>query len=263
VAGADDDDVVSLFLAHGFLLRLAARFARARGPGVQRRTLSMRIVSATGELEDRDPGLGRSLAEPLQGPSGVLRRFNTSLRTRSSPRRRPLSLAGRRELEPWTPGSRDTGGDENPFKCEYLGRHLPEAFAAEPIPRAEERFQLEDDRTILAETRHHADQVAIVRGRWKLIHDRQRRQFMLFDLERDPTERVNLFARRPRVSRPLQDILRDYDARPGRKPEAEPMGEELREVLETLGYVEQGEPNDSRRTRPLGRGHQEEPRIRR
>ena len=111
-------------------------------------------------------------------------------------------------------------------------------------------FRLQHDRTILAETRHHADQVAVVRGRWKLIHDRQREQFILFDLDRDPAERVNLLARRPRISRSLRDILSAYEKRPGRKPDAQPVGDELREELESLGYLERGKPDDSQPTTP-------------
>jgi arylsulfatase A-like enzyme len=128
--------------------------------------------------------------------------------------------------------------DVAPTLLEMVGLPVPDTFAGQPIPRERSQFRLQEDRTIVAETHHHSDQLAVVKGSWKLIHDRQRKRLMLFDLNRDPTEQFDALGKQYPISKDLQAVLREYEARPGRLPDPAPVSDEFREVLKALGYVE-------------------------
>jgi arylsulfatase A-like enzyme len=128
--------------------------------------------------------------------------------------------------------------DVAPTLLEMVGLPVPDTFAGQPIPRERNQFRLQEDRTVFAETHHHSDQLAVVKGPWKLIHDRQRKRLMLFDLNRDPTEQFDKFGKQYPISKDLQAVLREYEARPGRLPDPAPVSDEFREVLKALGYVE-------------------------
>jgi hypothetical protein len=71
-------------------------------------------------------------------------------------------------------------------------------------------------------------------GRWMTGAHRTRRAHgntpQYQKQRRDLTESVNLFGRRPRISRPLRDILREYETSPRLEPEVKPVGGQFREV---------------------------------
>jgi arylsulfatase A-like enzyme len=82
--------------------------------------------------------------------------------------------------------------------------------------------------------------VAARRGPWKLIHGEQTRQQALFDLERDPDERVNLVRKNENVARELLAAIEGRKGRIAEAPELDDEELERRRIqeLRKLGYVE-------------------------
>ncbi|MDY7107934.1 MAG: sulfatase [Planctomycetota bacterium] len=78
-------------------------------------------------------------------------------------------------------------------------------------------------------------------GRWLLIHDGQTDARALFDLLEDPAGLVNVADRHPEVVEELLAVLRTYDAGETTgvfvAPPADPISEERKRALESLGYT--------------------------
>lgn len=95
-------------------------------------------------------------------------------------------------------------------------------------------------RSVFAETWRERKVRGVVRGEFKLIHDRETGQAQLFNLARDPEERENLFAARRGRADSLMAALNGWQAsdpyrqRPGPRVE---IGDEERERLRSLGYT--------------------------
>ena len=119
-------------------------------------------------------------------------------------------------------------------------------FAGESVARAlRGEAELGPERPILLVRRHYEPgiidgvrvngvQLAVRQGRWKYIEGAAFRVRELYDLERDPGERVNRFREEPGVARRLAALLA-----PLRRSKRVPrLDEDTRRGLEALGYVE-------------------------
>ncbi|MHC4944556.1 MAG: sulfatase [Planctomycetota bacterium] len=81
---------------------------------------------------------------------------------------------------------------------------------------------------------------SLVMGRWKLIASRNKKDApQLFDLEKDPVERQNVYASEPEVAEKMEMILNaeQQRAESGEKAEELPLTPEELKVLEALGYT--------------------------
>jgi hypothetical protein len=77
-------------------------------------------------------------------------------------------------------------------------------------------------------------------GDWKLILDNQRGTVELFDLGRDPEERLDRMAEEAEVGGRLLEDLHAFMERAGKEAMGKATGEidsDLKERLEALGYV--------------------------
>ena len=110
----------------------------------------------------------------------------------------------------------------------------------EPV-YSEVAFDEKQRRRIWA-TRRSADMRAVVRGRYKLIHDRGTDLYELYDLKRDPGEKLDLAATMPELYRELRmelDRLSDQAVAIRPVPEAtRELGPDEEEQLRQLGYIE-------------------------
>ncbi|MBM4245162.1 MAG: DUF229 domain-containing protein [Deltaproteobacteria bacterium] len=84
----------------------------------------------------------------------------------------------------------------------------------------------------------------VVSRRHQLLHDVQRDESHLYDLEADPTEQVDIAAQQPALVGQLLTVLRERLAEnerrnPGRPAEQRPIDEETRRQLRALGYVDE------------------------
>lgn len=86
--------------------------------------------------------------------------------------------------------------------------------------------------------------VSVQDRRWKLTLDREAGALTLFDLERDPLERVDVAAENPEVADRLEKALRKWDssqpdlAALRQRYQGVEVSEEIRERLRQLGYIE-------------------------
>lgn len=155
----------------------------------------------------------------------------------------PLVVAGP-GLEPRRVGEVVSTLDLFPTLLELLGLPVPENDGESLVPLLEGRPGYLRD-AALSEAPSGTDDVAraLRAGDWKLIADWRSRSVGLFDLASDPAETVNRFedpaaaSERERLWARLRDLGRELEAaRQVDAPKAE-LSEELRENLESLGYV--------------------------
>lgn len=84
-----------------------------------------------------------------------------------------------------------------------------------------------------------ADVRAVVRGRHKLMHDRLRDEYLLFDLEADPHERRDLSGERPKLFTAMRAELEREPVVAGRHDSEERTLDPAEiEMLRDLGYIE-------------------------
>ena len=107
------------------------------------------------------------------------------------------------------------------------------------------RGQVRPARVLRLSSRYKDDfaelELALRRGRWKLVLRGASDRAELFDLDRDPGERRDLSASHPRRAAEMERVLRDwYAARSpsGSDPTAAP-DEELARALRELGYLDE------------------------
>jgi arylsulfatase A-like enzyme len=74
-------------------------------------------------------------------------------------------------------------------------------------------------------------------GRFKLEHDAETRESRLFDLTLDPAERHDVEDTHPEVAARLFEALKEYLEQAPASRRSEPLGEEERRLLESLGYL--------------------------
>jgi len=74
-------------------------------------------------------------------------------------------------------------------------------------------------------------------GRFKLEHDLETRESRLFDLAVDPAERTDVKKAHPEVAARLSDALERYLEKAPAGRRSEPLTEEERRLLESLGYL--------------------------
>ncbi len=123
---------------------------------------------------------------------------------------------------------------KGPAGYDFDGRALP--LADVPALRALA------ERPVFSETETRGRWLqSVVRGRWKLIFDRQRKRMKFFDLEQDPGERHNLAADPSPELKQLARELRAWNqAVDPRRPQAQQPPEltaKERERLRALGYL--------------------------
>jgi arylsulfatase A-like enzyme len=93
----------------------------------------------------------------------------------------------------------------------------------------------------LSVSRHEPNLRGIRQDRWKYVRELQRpRQGLLYDLEADPGERLNLFSEEQRIRAELSAKLDAFltDVHTARGPRLQEVGEETLEQLRALGYVD-------------------------
>jgi len=137
--------------------------------------------------------------------------------------RAPATVDGQRELL-----------DVAPTICSFHGVSAPPAFEGEPLFEG-------GPRTVRA-TGSFNDDVQVVAARddgWKYIavgDDREE----LYDLSADPGEQADRAAEDPARCEQLRDAIPRhlFEARSGRRPDAEDVDEDVAQRLEELGYME-------------------------
>ena len=133
-----------------------------------------------------------------------------------------------------------------------LAPTLSELFGLEPFEGRDgtsllpflrgEHVRTLDDRDLIFEAAHNA-QVAVRRGRWKLIWPlktvpRLPAQPELYDLEADPDELIDRFDEEPEVVAKLLPAIDRWLARSKLRPDELPsLPEDVLEELKNLGYT--------------------------
>lgn len=151
---------------------------------------------------------------------------------------------GRGEFRPRVP-ERVRTLDVAPTVLGFAGLRVPESFdgrSLEPLMRWPG-----EGRDVLARTvRHHSDKVALLHGRWKLIHTYAGNRVAdeLFDLDDDPHEQRSVADSHPRVVVSLRRLLAgrleemEADPVPGLDESKVELTPEQTEDLRALGYVQ-------------------------
>jgi arylsulfatase A-like enzyme len=127
--------------------------------------------------------------------------------------------------------------DLAPTLLSLVDVEAPETWTGDPWPVTDGVLQPLEHRTVLAETRRYADLRGLVRGRWKIIDDRRASKTEVYDIPADPDEQNNRAGRAPAAA-PLVRALKEAYSGPEEAPILRKMGDEEREVLEALGYIE-------------------------
>ncbi|MFT4625378.1 MAG: choline-sulfatase [Myxococcota bacterium] len=127
--------------------------------------------------------------------------------------------------------------DLAPTLLDLVGVAAPSGFTGSPWPVTDGVLQPLEDRTVLGETRRYADLRSLVKGRWKVIDDRRAGVTEVYDIPADPDETRDRAGRAPAAD-PLVKALAEAYAAPEEAPTVRKMGEEEREVLQALGYLE-------------------------
>ena len=132
--------------------------------------------------------------------------------------------------------------DLAPTLLALLGVPVPEEFQGVPMTIApgEAGWTLlpAPDRPVYLETLRRKQRQGLVRGDLKVIHDLEADTWELYDLRRDPRERINLAEDRPDALAALRaELDRIRSGERAAAPEV-PLGAEMRERLQALGYVE-------------------------
>jgi arylsulfatase A-like enzyme len=113
----------------------------------------------------------------------------------------------------------------------YRGRNL-----LEPLPPKNLRPIYSETNFLAARTTF----TSVIVGKWKLIRSsRIKKGDLLFDLETDPGEKVNIFDDRPKVARNMTKILDGENRKAAAGVDAAPLEltPEEREALNSLGYM--------------------------
>jgi arylsulfatase A-like enzyme len=137
--------------------------------------------------------------------------------------------------------------DIAPTLLSLAGLPVPEEFSGTPLRTDRDHFVPGDGRTIFAETYRGGEQRGVLFGNWKLILNLTEQRTELYDLAADRVEARNRAEAEPRaVERGLR-LLEEHYAQERRQPEEMPPYPELRQQLESLGYLEE---TDSARGHP-------------
>lgn len=128
--------------------------------------------------------------------------------------------------------------DVAPTLLNLLRLPVPERFKGEPFLVQDGTLTAEGDRVIFAETYRFADKQGLRFGRWKLIHDREKQLFQLFDLQTDPREKKNLFSKRTEMAAKLQKTLAEHYQVARAQVEEQELTDDLKKQLKSLGYIQ-------------------------
>ena len=141
---------------------------------------------------------------------------------------------------PTRPGSRDERPVQLPELFDWIRAAARPGSGGMPEPGVPSRRpQLAEVHPITSDDARGGWR-ALWEGRYKL-HESTLGRHKLFDLERDPGERSNLFARDPETATRLSRRLREaFEALPDPPPASPPLrvDAETREALDRLGYLE-------------------------
>ena len=127
--------------------------------------------------------------------------------------------------------------DLAPTLCELLGVPVPEQFRGEPFAFDGSSFRVEGHRMVFMETLRKADKRGVRYDRWKLIHDREKQEYELFDLGADPEEKRNVVLKYAEVAERLKKSVEDHYRGERSLAEELQMSDRLRKQLEALGYL--------------------------
>jgi len=130
------------------------------------------------------------------------------------------------------------GIDVPPTILRLAGVPVPEAFRGRALPVVDDTFYVDASQPVFSETRREVDRQAIILDGWKLIEDKDKKTYQLFDLDLDPKERVNLYKKRPKKAEKLRTLLTEHFREPAEVAPTMPEDEEFNQLLEQLGYVE-------------------------
>lgn len=130
-----------------------------------------------------------------------------------------------------------TQSDIAPTICAQAQVPIPDVFKGKSIHRFGRRYSPLFDRTVYSETYRKADKRGVRKKRWKLIHDRENEQFELYNLINDPLEKRNRVAIKPKKTAELKALLKKYYQSGERKATEQKMSPDLKEKLESLGYL--------------------------
>lgn len=133
-----------------------------------------------------------------------------------------------------------------PTLLALAGLPIPATMQAPPLAFDERGFLPAEDRRVFAETRQSASKDAVVDGDWKLINDRKRSRYELYDLAADPIEKQNQRTEDKERLEAMKGVLREHRKLPRAKPgEQKELSEETRQALLALGYLNEddGQPD--------------------
>jgi len=122
-----------------------------------------------------------------------------------------------------------------------VGVDVPESFTGRPLPVVDEAFLLDPKHPVFSETRREVNRQAVVVDGWKLIEDKVKKTYQLYDLRMDPKEKFNQSKKMPRKRSELQQILTTHFRVPTVAAPKMENDEEFNELLEELGYLDRGE----------------------
>lgn len=127
--------------------------------------------------------------------------------------------------------------DIAPTLLDLVGLPIPGQFKGKVI-----RFGLEgvvaENRTVFSETRRGANKKCIIRDGYKLILNQKKNRIRLYNLLKDPFERVNLVSREKKRGTALLSALLDFYKQSPESSQVIELSDELVERLESLGYVQ-------------------------
>ncbi len=130
------------------------------------------------------------------------------------------------------------GIDIAPTMLRLVGVDVPPRFKGRALPVIDDTFYVDADHPVFSETRREVDRQAVILRGWKLIEDKYKKTYQLYDLKLDPKERFNQYKKRPRKAAELQAILTEHFHDPVAPAPAMEPDDEFTDLLEQLGYVD-------------------------
>lgn len=127
--------------------------------------------------------------------------------------------------------------DIGPTLLTMLGLPIPANFSGKSFQILKNTLRPMKNRVIFSETKREADKQGIIKGPWKLIHDREKNSWELYHLIKDRMEQQNLFSNNQKVSERLKYDLNAHYEVPRAQVKEEKLPDDILDSLKKLGYL--------------------------